>query len=66
MFDRNFVRILNFVFVVRPIARDVVKVGIGKGGMKDVKCSVSGMKKKRLKLASCIEGVRMQEKTKNQ
>ena len=48
MFDRHPVRIVNFKFVVSSIARDVMKVGIGKGRMKDVKCSVSDMKKERL------------------
>ena len=46
MFDRHPVRILNFKFVISSIARNVMEVDIGKGGMKDVKCSVSGMKKK--------------------
>ena len=50
MFNDHLVRIGNIQFVVSSIARDVAKVGIGKGCMKDVKCGVSSMKKKRLRL----------------
>jgi hypothetical protein len=44
MFDRHSVRILNFKFVVSSVVGDVTEVGIGKDGMKDVKCGMSGMK----------------------
>ena len=50
MFDRHLVRIGDFQFVVGSIARDVTKVGIWKSCMKNVKCGVSSMKKKRLQL----------------
>jgi len=62
MFNCDFVRILNFEFVVSSIERDVTKAGVGKSSMKDVKCSVSGMKKKRLRLFRVHECVQIKQR----
>jgi len=37
-----------FVFVICSIAMDIIEIGIRKSGMKNVKCSMSRMKKESL------------------